>query len=356
MADNQDDSFNASKAEVFEALGHPTRIRILQELSERPLPFSELKRAAGLESNGLLTFHLGKLSGLVILNPEGAYALTDEGREALRIVEASKNQNQGGSFPHPSVRVPHLTTVLACLVLVLVVLASVSAIEYTQIQGLNSRVGTTPSTTTVTNTVIQVVTQGQLCDFGGAIASSPSAYDTNCQEGLTLSLGIGNITVPSGTNLTISLLVRNDLNAPTQINATVFPLLPFGTNPNNGGYYDYTLPNIPLCGLSPLDAPVPAFVMIFNSSGSPLLLSNPSNSGLECSVYLGPSTYHFGAGSALGTTLSIGGYWSVPRQGDTPLQGISGYLQFSPGKYTLVAFDAFGDSVILPFTVTESPP
>lgn len=153
MADNQDDSFNASKAEVFEALGHPTRIRLLQTLSEKPLPFSELKRAAGLESNGLLTFHLGKLSGLVRLNPEGAYALTDEGREALRIVEASRSQSQERSFQGPSIHVPHLKTILAGLVIVLVILASASAIEYNQIQGLDSRIQTTQSATTGTTTV-----------------------------------------------------------------------------------------------------------------------------------------------------------------------------------------------------------
>jgi DNA-binding transcriptional ArsR family regulator len=87
VTDNPDDSFNASKAEIFEALGHPTRIRILQELSEKPLAFSELKRSTGLESNGLLTFHLGRLKDLVKLNPEGAYAVTDEGREALRLIQ-----------------------------------------------------------------------------------------------------------------------------------------------------------------------------------------------------------------------------------------------------------------------------
>jgi predicted GH43/DUF377 family glycosyl hydrolase/DNA-binding transcriptional ArsR family regulator len=153
MADNQDDSFSASKAEVFEALGHPTRIRLLQTLSDKPLPFSELKRAAGLESNGLLTFHLGKLSGLVRLNPEGAYALTDEGREALRIVEASKNQSQERPFQGPSIHVPHPKTVLAVFVVVLVILASASAMEYNQIQGLDSRIQTTQSATTGTTTV-----------------------------------------------------------------------------------------------------------------------------------------------------------------------------------------------------------
>src|ERR1700733_11678839 len=119
MPDNQDDSFNASKAEVFEALGHPTRIKILQTLSENPLPFSELKRAIGLESNGLLTFHLGKLSGLVRLNSEGAYALTDEGKEALRMIEASRIPHAEPRTLRPSVHLPQQKAVLAALVLVL---------------------------------------------------------------------------------------------------------------------------------------------------------------------------------------------------------------------------------------------
>src|SRR5271154_5849071 len=92
MPDDSDDSFNTSRAEVFEALGHPTRIRILQTLGEKPLGYSALKRGAGIESNGLLAFHLGKLAGLVKQNEEGDYALTDEGREALRISEASRGE------------------------------------------------------------------------------------------------------------------------------------------------------------------------------------------------------------------------------------------------------------------------
>jgi hypothetical protein len=320
-----------------------------------------------MESNGLLTFHLGKMRELVKLNPEGNYALTDEGKEALRIVEATKNQSQRGSFPRPSVRVPHLTTVLACLVLVLVVLASVSAIEYTQIQGLDSRLGTTPSTITSTTTVTQIVNEGQICDIGGSLSNSPSAHDTNCQESITLFVGIGDTTLKSGGNLTISLSVQNNVNSPRQINATGFPLLPSGANPNNGGYYFYTLPSIPVCGLSPFDAPVPAFVMIYNSSGSPLLLNNPSNgisipvtflatnsstgvSSFVMCLSLGSPTYHFGSSQALSTTINMGGYWTSPRQ-TTALTPIASFQHFSPGKYTLVAFDAFGDSVILPFTV-----
>lgn len=83
-----EEDFNKDRAELFEVLGHPTRIKILQSLSRSPLSFSDLKIRAEVGSNGLLSFHLGKLTGLVKV-VEGSYVLTDEGREALRILAKS---------------------------------------------------------------------------------------------------------------------------------------------------------------------------------------------------------------------------------------------------------------------------
>jgi len=79
--------FDSSRAELFEALGHPTRVKILRTLETKPMGFAELKREVGIESSGQLQFHLGKLSGLVTTNSEGSYALTDEGREAIRVLK-----------------------------------------------------------------------------------------------------------------------------------------------------------------------------------------------------------------------------------------------------------------------------
>ena len=53
------------QAEVFDALGHPTRIVILKALSEGPAGFAELKKKTGIESSGHLLHHLNKLNGLV---------------------------------------------------------------------------------------------------------------------------------------------------------------------------------------------------------------------------------------------------------------------------------------------------
>ena len=136
MSDGNDDAFNVSKAEVFEALSHPTRIYMLRVLSERPLPFSELKRAAGLESNGLLTFHLGKLRDLVRLDQEGAYALTDQGREALRIVEASRAQTEERPKRKVTINLPHGTAILATLLIVIILLSSVAVMQQERISGL----------------------------------------------------------------------------------------------------------------------------------------------------------------------------------------------------------------------------
>ena len=58
-------SFNETRAELFEALGHPMRVSILEALESKPLGFAEIKKTVGVESSGHLQFHLRKLAGLV---------------------------------------------------------------------------------------------------------------------------------------------------------------------------------------------------------------------------------------------------------------------------------------------------
>ena len=90
------DGFDASRAELFESLGHVVRIGILESLRERPLGFSELKKSVGLESSGHLQFHLDKLGDLVMKTPEGDYTLTDEGRGALILVTTMRRAGDLG--------------------------------------------------------------------------------------------------------------------------------------------------------------------------------------------------------------------------------------------------------------------
>ena len=127
--------FDPSRAELFEALGHPIRIRILQALNEGPLGFSELKRKLGVESSGHLQFHLSKLDGLIKTSVNGGYTLTDEGREALRIVTTSGAAHQGNGRSGDR-KVIISREVLAVLVAALLLFASVAAYqEYALLSG-----------------------------------------------------------------------------------------------------------------------------------------------------------------------------------------------------------------------------
>ena len=87
--ENAKDGFDSEKAEFFDALGHPTRIKILEVLADGPRSFSDLKKRLDIESSGNLSFHLGKLDSLVRTNQDGNYALTDDGKEAVRVIEAT---------------------------------------------------------------------------------------------------------------------------------------------------------------------------------------------------------------------------------------------------------------------------
>lgn len=95
--ESSQEGFNKDRAELFEVLRNPTRIKILQLLSRSPLSFSDLKVGAEIESNGLLSYHLGKLGGLVTTT-EGDYTLTDEGREALKTIFTDEVARKGNDM------------------------------------------------------------------------------------------------------------------------------------------------------------------------------------------------------------------------------------------------------------------
>jgi DNA-binding HxlR family transcriptional regulator len=86
---DEESHFDSSRAELFEALGHSTRVKILRSLEAKPMSFSEIKRSVGIESSGHLQFHLSKLTGLIRTDTSGNYALTEDGRGALHVAETA---------------------------------------------------------------------------------------------------------------------------------------------------------------------------------------------------------------------------------------------------------------------------
>jgi DNA-binding HxlR family transcriptional regulator len=79
------------RAEVFDALGHPTRIIILKALNEGAMGFAELKRRVNIESSGHLQHHLSKLDDLIKTDANGKYCLSDQGKDALLTVQTVEN-------------------------------------------------------------------------------------------------------------------------------------------------------------------------------------------------------------------------------------------------------------------------
>lgn len=78
----------ADSAELFEAISHPVRIRILKILEKQPSSFAFLKRQLDIESSGNLDHHLKKLGQLIAVRQDGLYGLTDAGKEALLSIQA----------------------------------------------------------------------------------------------------------------------------------------------------------------------------------------------------------------------------------------------------------------------------
>ena len=131
----EDEKFDAAKAELFEAVGHPNRIKILQALDQGSVGFAELKKKVGIESSGHLSFHLGKLDQLVSLDSDGQYDLTGEGREALRMIHTVREGPRGERRWSPRLAGRSLA---AILVVLLVALAMVAAVQQLELANLSA--------------------------------------------------------------------------------------------------------------------------------------------------------------------------------------------------------------------------
>jgi DNA-binding HxlR family transcriptional regulator len=134
------------RAEIFDALGHPTRIAILKALNEGALGFAELKKKTGIESSGHLTHHLNKLDGLIKTDEYGKYCLSDQGKDALLTVQTVENASSTQSFSERSHQARRfhgkmgLKSVALLLATLLIASAAFAAVEYYQTVDLQRQV------------------------------------------------------------------------------------------------------------------------------------------------------------------------------------------------------------------------
>ncbi len=118
-----------SKEALFDSLGHPMRVKILEAVKGAPLSFSAIKKEVGIESSGHLTFHLDKLKGLLKVNTDGNYELTDDGKEALRLVSVfSMVGKERPEAPKKDWK-KNSNIVWACALIVIVAISAVSINE-----------------------------------------------------------------------------------------------------------------------------------------------------------------------------------------------------------------------------------
>ncbi|MGA2310141.1 MAG: winged helix-turn-helix domain-containing protein [Candidatus Bathyarchaeia archaeon] len=113
-------------AELFEAISHPVRIRILKILEKQPTSFASLKRQLNIESSGNLDHHLKKLAQLTKVRADGLYCLTDAGKEALLSIEAIEQWKETEKHKiRPLAKVP-----IEALALALLELATAALVTY----------------------------------------------------------------------------------------------------------------------------------------------------------------------------------------------------------------------------------
>ena len=142
MEDQKQVEQDRQRAEVFDALGHPTRIQILKVLSEGSLGFADLKKKTTIESSGHLQHHLTKLNGLIKTDEYGKYCLSDEGKDALLTVQTVENaslKKEVNEKRHRHFKVG-LQPVAILLVALLVASSAVAVYEYIQASNLQKQV------------------------------------------------------------------------------------------------------------------------------------------------------------------------------------------------------------------------
>jgi hypothetical protein len=187
------------------------------------------------------------------------------------------------------------------------------------------------------------------------VGSNPtSAFTTNSQLGITLGLWInpGPPYVSAGLNETFYVSLTNDLTTPSNVSYIGFPALPHGLNFTLAQSLVYVLPLLPACGFPSSTSYEPAFIVVYNPSGSPVQLNDSPPSELPCISGPGQLYHPFNASQTISQAISIGGYWTSTDASEPWVNAT--YHQSSPGNYTVVAFDPWGQTAELNFTVTLS--
>jgi DNA-binding transcriptional ArsR family regulator len=135
MSDSGEETYST----MFASLRHPARRKILRMLAEKPKTFSEILDELGISSSHL-TYHLENLGELVSKIDEGKYRLSAFGEAAvltMRGVEEVPDTTQKYISALPL----KWKTLLAVLMIGIVILASISSMQFISLNNISSEYG-----------------------------------------------------------------------------------------------------------------------------------------------------------------------------------------------------------------------
>jgi len=121
---------------MFSSLKHPARRKILRMLSQKPMTFSQMLESLGVSSSHL-TYHLENLGELVSKMENGKYKLSTFGAasvDTMKTVEEAPAVRSKHGFPL-SLR---WRSILAILIIAVIILASMSYVQYASLNQLSS--------------------------------------------------------------------------------------------------------------------------------------------------------------------------------------------------------------------------
>jgi len=106
--------------EIFSALKHPIRRRILRSLESSRRTYTELLNDLGVDT-GLLNYHLEHLGSLIRKNKDGRYTLSDFGVAALRLTTRIEDpRERKDDFHFLGLRFPKTPVILIVVALLLI--------------------------------------------------------------------------------------------------------------------------------------------------------------------------------------------------------------------------------------------
>jgi DNA-binding transcriptional ArsR family regulator len=132
MPDSEEEIYST----MFSSLKHPARRKILRMLAEKQMTFSQLLEALGVSSSHL-TYHLENLGELLSKKENGKYGLSTFGEASvstMKIVEEAPAVRSKYGFPL-SLR---WRSLLAILVIAVILLASMSYVQYASLNQVSS--------------------------------------------------------------------------------------------------------------------------------------------------------------------------------------------------------------------------